>query len=196
MKLFENIRRNSGLSALRKQAKELKRSKLVHNLTTARRVGIVTYINNLKDFDEVFNLLNFFGGLHIQVCILGYYPGKEIPQQLLMRKGTNIFCKKETNWYGKPITPVVDEFCNTEFDILLDLTLDEVFPIRWVSSMSRSRFRVGALSYEGNPFDLIINIEKSKGIAYLIEQTKYYLNLLNNRHAQAEALALDTQTTI
>ncbi len=186
MKILNNIKRKSGLKALAKSLRQVKRTKFVHNLVTARKIGIVTFLKNSKDFDEVLNFQHFLINQHMDVSILGYYPEKEIPQQLLLRKDTNIFCKKDVNWFGKPKNDFIDDFCKHEYDILIDLSMEEVFPLRWVSTLSRSKFKVGNLSYSGNPYDLIIDIEKPRGILYLIDQVKHYLLLLNNRFAQIE----------
>lgn len=192
MKIIENIKRNSGLSSLRKSLKAVKRNKFVYNLVTARKVGIIGVVNNVNEFDEIIKLQRYLNELNQKVEILAYYPGKEIPQQLLLRQGINIFNRNEVNWYGKPQLPFVEIFCRKEFDILIDLSMIESFPTRWISSMSIARFKVGGLSYAGNPYDLIISIDSSKGISYLIEQIKYYLNLLNNRFAQEQADLMDT----
>jgi hypothetical protein len=184
VKIIDNIKRNAGLKALSKSLRTLKRNKFVHNLVTARKIAIVGLVNNNKDFDEINSLQKILTEKNMQVEILLYYPGKEIPQQLLLRKGINIFNRNEVNWYGKPLIPFVEQFCRVEYDILIDLSLVEQFPIRWISSLSRSKFKVGSHSYVGNPYDLIINVDNKKEIPYLSEQIIHYLNILNNRFAQ------------
>jgi hypothetical protein len=186
VKLFDNIKRNTGLSALNKSLRTVKRNKFVHNLVTARKVAIIGVINNTKDFDDITVLQKFLLDKNIQVEILVYFPGKEIPQQLLLRKGINIFNKNEVNWYGKPQLTFIDNFCKEEYDILIDLSMIELFPIRWIATLSRSKFKVGSLSYTGNPYELIITIDNKKEISYLSEQVIHYLNLINNRFAQEQ----------
>ena len=187
MKLIENIKRNTGLSALNKSLRTTKRNKFVHNLVTARKIGILGIVNTPNDFEEIISFQRFLSDKNIQVETLVYYPGKEIPPQLLMRKGVNIFNKNEVNWYGKPANSYAERFCSQEFDILIDLSMDELFTIRWISTLSRSRFKVGGMGYTGNPYDLVISIEETKKqIPYLIEQVVHYLNLINNRFAQEQ----------
>lgn len=187
MKLFENIKRNCGLKALGKSLTAIKRTKFVHNLVTARRVALVTFIKNSNDFDEVIGFLSYLNNRHLNVSVIGFFPGKEIPPKMILRKDTGIFTRNDVNWYGKPRVEFVDDFCKQDFDILIDLSMEEVFPIRWISSLSKAKFKVGNLNYSGNPYDLIIDVEKSKGVSFLIEQIKHYLLLLNNRFAQVES---------
>jgi hypothetical protein len=186
VKIIDNIKRNAGLSALGKSLKTVKRNKFVHNLVTARKVAIIGVVHNGKDFDDITSLQRFLADKNMQVEVLVYFPGKEIPQQLLLRKGINIFNRNEVNWYGKPLLPFVDHFCREEYDILIDLSMIEQFPIRWIATLSRSRFKVGSLSYAGNPYELIITVDNQKGISYLSEQVVHYLNLINNRFAQEQ----------
>ena len=186
MRIIDNIKRNAGLKVLGNSLKTFKRNMFVHNLVTARKIAIVGIVNNSKDSDEIFNLQKFFVENNMQVEVFLYFMGKEIPQQLLLRRGINIINRNDVNWYGKPLAPAVDQFCKVEFDILIDLSLSEIFPIRWISSLSCAKFKVGCLSYEGNPYELIINVDDNKSIAYLSEQIIHYLNLLNNRFAQKQ----------
>jgi hypothetical protein len=169
-----------------KGLRSLKRTKIVHNLASAHKIGIVGVVNNSKDFEDITNLQKMLINKNMQVEMLVYFPGKEIPQQFLIRKGINIFNRKEVNWYGKPVMPYAEQFCKIEHDILIDLSLAEVFPIRWLSTLSRANFKVGSLIYDGNPFELIIDVDSRREIPYLSEQIIHYLNLLNNRSAQVE----------
>lgn len=186
MKLIDNIKRNAGLSALSKSLKSVKRNKIVHNLVTARSIAIIGVVQTIKDFDDINSLQKILTEKNLQVEVLVYFPGKEIPQQLLLRKGINIFNRNEVNWYGKPLLPFVERFCKEEYDILIDLSMFELFPIRWIAALSRSRFKVGSLSYAGNPYELIISVDNQKEISYLSEQIIHYLNLINNRFAQEQ----------
>ena len=186
MKIIDRIRRNAGLKALNKGLRSTKRNKVVHNLETAHRIAVVGVVNSSKDFEDILILQKLLTSKSKDVEILVYHPGKETPQQLLLRKGITIFNRNEINWYGKPTNAFAEKFCRIEYDILIDLSLSEIFSIRWISTLSRANFKVGSLNYEGNPFELIINVDSRKEIAYLSEQIIHYLNLLNNRSAQVE----------
>lgn len=194
MKIIDNIKRNTGLKALSKSIRSVKRNKYVHNLVTARKVALVGIVNTVQDFDDIASFQRYLTEKNMQVDVLVYFPGKEIPQQLLLRKGMNIFNRNEVNWYGKPLLPFVEQFCRVEYDILIDLSLIESFPIRWISTLSRSKFKVGSLSYSDNPYELIITVDNKKEISYLTEQVIHYLNLLNNRFAQEQENLLNTET--
>lgn len=184
MKAIDDFKYKKSLKALNKMLDGFTRYQMVQNLTTARSIGIVFYLHDQTTMDEVLNLKQYFEGLNIHVQALGYYNGKEIPQYYTMHSGVDIFDKERVNWFGKPDSPIIDTFVSRNFDILVDLNFDEIITLRWISSLSKARFKVGAANYQKNPFDLIVSVDKAKGLNYLCEQVKQILYQLNNRFAQ------------
>ncbi|PKP36017.1 MAG: hypothetical protein CVT98_09585 [Bacteroidetes bacterium HGW-Bacteroidetes-15] len=188
--MFTKLKSKIGHSRLSKQLKSLQRNKMVYNLDSARRIGIVFIASSDLVFEQAIGFMNFLKEKNLDVKLIAYYPGKEIPQQFLLRKNINVFTKKDLNWYYKPLATFADEFIQSEFDILIDLSMQEAFPLKWISSLSRAKFKVGNLSYFGNPYDLVINIKPEEKLDYLISQIKHYLHLINNRFAQ-EKIVVD-----
>ena len=184
--MFSKLKLSIGLSRLRKHSKNTVRKKMVHNLESARSIGIICFANTNNGLDNAMHFANFLNEKKIITSILVFCPLKEVPQNFLLRKNVKVFTKKELNWYGRPNQPIVEQFINEDFDILIDLSLQEIFPLRWVSTLSRSKFKVGTLGYFGNPNDLTISLKNEKSEEYLISQIKHYLNLINNRFAQEQ----------
>ncbi|MFP4555259.1 MAG: DUF6913 domain-containing protein [Bacteroidales bacterium] len=184
--MFSKFKSKIGHAKLKKQYKKIKRDKRIHNLVSARRIGVIFYAMTDKDFKLALDFVNFLSEQNLEVCLLAYYPGKEIPQEFLMRKGANLFSKKEVNWYGKPLAPFTEEFAKMDFDILIDLSMEEVFPLKWVATLSVAKFKVSSLMYPNPPYDLLINVKQTDSLEYYISQVKHYLNLINNRFAQEE----------
>ncbi|HDP76062.1 MAG TPA: hypothetical protein ENN49_09375 [Bacteroidales bacterium] len=182
--MFENFKNNKSLKELSKTAKFLKRQRQIFNLTTARHIGIVFNLTDSKAFDTVLGFKAMLERIPITVEAIGFYNDKEIPQLYTLEKGVNVFSRVELNWYKKPKTPLYSEFIAKDFDILIDLAQDEVIPLRWVSTLSRAKFKVGALNYFNNPFDLIVTVDKSMGLEHLTQQIYNTLEVLNNRFAQ------------
>lgn len=191
MGLISKYKLQYGLYKLGKQLRNFKRTKRVHNFESARSVGIICPAQSNEVFDLANDLTHFLAGKNIEVTLLVYCPVKEVPQAFLLRRNVNVFNIKEVNWYGKPMVPFAEHFMEKEFDILIDLSLAEHFPLRWVASLSRAKFKVGALNYLGCPNDLIMNVGKNASLNFLIEQMKYYLNLINNRFAQEKQFVTD-----
>ena len=186
--MLKKLKLKIGLSKLRKLQKGLKRTKRVYNLVTARKIGIISCAESSFDFEIARKLVKILNDKNLEVCLFVYYPDKDIPQNFLTRNDTNVISIKDLNWYGRPISPLANSFQTMEFDILIDLSMVEVFPIRWICTLSSARFKVGCLSYIGNPNDLLINIKPDSDVDYYIRQLLHYLTLINNRFAQEEEL--------
>ncbi|QKG79852.1 DUF6913 domain-containing protein [Tenuifilum thalassicum] len=184
--MFNNLKYKKSLKALAKQARTISRQRKIYNLTTARNVGIVFNVTDSKTFDTVLQFIAKLEKIPLNVDALAYYSEKEIPQIYVLNEKIDVFSKNETNWYYKPQSPVVDSFISKEHDILVDLTREESVPLRWISTLSRAKFKVGVLNYFNNPFDLIISIDEGQSLDYIVEQTYNTLESLNNRFSQEQ----------
>lgn len=134
------------------------RKRVVHNLSTAKRLGIVAQVSDEKTLLEVLEIKHTLDEQGIKTNVLIYFPNKEIPNSFLMRKDVDIIDSKTLNWLKIPVSPIVDTFVQNSFDVLVDLSRDEALPVRWITSVSKSEFRIGINNYAGNPFDLIVAV--------------------------------------
>ncbi|MDD2278210.1 MAG: hypothetical protein PHD06_03470 [Bacteroidales bacterium] len=182
--MFSKLKLKVGHNQLRKNLKGVKRNRLIYNLDTARTIGILFNAASDDVFNNALEFANFLNRKNLEVSAVAFYCGKETPQSYLLRKNVDLFNKKDINWYHKPQVPSVDKFIEKDFDILIDLSMKEVFPLKWIATLSRAKFKVGNLSYYGTPNDLIINLKPNDDIEYLISQITHYLQLINNRFAQ------------
>ena len=164
---------------LKKRLKSLNRKVKIHNFNTAKTAGIIFNSPDEKSFEDIKHFLSFLSNNELKVIALGYIPSNKIPENYLMRKGINFYCKSDLNWYYKPKNELVDQFINQEFDILFDLSIKNYFTVNYVGSLSKAAFKIGKQS-ENAYHDLLIDIKANDTIEYLIEQIKHYLNIINN----------------
>ncbi len=179
MSALKNIKCKIGRYNLNKQLKTYNRQVITHNFNTAKSAGILFSSPNDDSFKAIKDFLTFLSERDFKVYALGYVPTKKIPEQYLMRKSINFYCKTDVNWYYKPKTEVVDQFVNREFDILFDLSIKDHFTVNYAGSLSKASFKIG-MQKEYAYQDLVIDVNKNKSVEYLIEQIKHYLNILNN----------------
>ena len=87
------------------------------------------------------------------------------------------------NWFQKPEGTEVINFIDQEFDILIDLTIEYSYPLNYICTLSRSRFKVG-MKEEGETkdYDMLIDISKKKTIEFIIIQVKHYIKLINEKN--------------
>jgi hypothetical protein len=175
----KTIKCKIGRFNLKKRLKSLKRQVKVHNFNTAKTAGIIFNSPDEKSFEAIKQFLSFLSQYELKVIALGYIPSKKIPENFLMRKGVNFYCKTDLNWYYKPKNELVDQFIEQEFDILFDLSIKDYFTVNYVGSLSKAVFKIGKQSDNAYQ-DLTIDIKENKTVEYLIEQIKHYLNIINN----------------
>lgn len=179
MKYLENIKKTVGQLSLKKNLKKQKRKVRVHNFNSAETIGIIFNSPDDEAFGTVKNFLSFLAANNLKVIALGYVPSNKIPKNLLLRKGINFFCNKDLNWYYKPQNEAINQFINHKFDILIDLSLNDYFPLYYIGSLSDSSFKIGRQS-DNYPYqDLMINIGKNHSVDFLVEQIKHYLTIIN-----------------
>lgn len=179
MKYLENIKQTLGKLSLKKNLSNNKRYVKVHNFNSAETVGILFNSPDEEAFNAVKDFLSFLASNNLKVIALGYVPDKKIPENLLLRKGINFFCKNDLNWYYKPKNEVIEQFINHNFDILIDLSLKEYFPLYYIGKLSNSSFKIGRQSEKYQYQDLMINIGKNHSVEYLVDQIKHYLTIIN-----------------
>ena len=68
---------------------------------------------------------------------------KRTPGWLVKKLDSGYFCKSDLNWYGKP-KKEIDAFTEVEFDILFDLELEPILPLKHVLNLSNAKMKVGA----------------------------------------------------
>ncbi len=162
MRLTENIKTAIGSRALRKKSKQANRRKTVCNLIDAKNIGILYNATHLVSFEIIKDLVKTLSSKNVNVSALGYVHSKMLIDHYLYRKGFDFFTRNELNWYYKPEGQVVDDFMQNPFDILIDLSLDDYYPIQYILASSVATFKVGRYTPDQQNLDLMIDLEKEK----------------------------------
>jgi hypothetical protein len=181
--MFSKLRYSIGEKKLSKKAALLRRRKQVHNFITCRSAAIIFDATKPEDFVVVKEFMKYLTSLKIESSLIGYVNADLVHSNLLLWDNCHFFCNKDLDLFYKPKTVATAEFFNKKFDILFDLTLKDFYPLRYLTSLSNSDFKVGSFSEGVNDLDLMIDVRKEPDIGYLIDQIKIYVTLLNNPKA-------------
>ena len=93
------------------------------------------------------------------------------------REGPGIsITKKDFSYWGTPKNKQVDTFINTEFDLLIDISLSSSVYVQVIRSLSRASLKAGWSGSVPDFFDLSINVSKNPQPQFLVEQLIHYLN--------------------
>ena len=94
MNIYSKIQFFVGNFVLKKKLKHLKRLKKVHNLKTAKRIGIVFNATKQDDYRQVLDFVKDIQGRGIEVKVLGFVDDKDVPNEYLLKKNFSYFLKK------------------------------------------------------------------------------------------------------
>ncbi len=151
----------------------------------AKSIGILYDSSNEKHFELIRKYVKEIRDTHHkEVLALGYYDQVELPPMRFSKLGLDFFTKKNLNWYFKPITPIVRNFVNHEFDILIDLHTGNSIPFRYIVAMSKARFKIGKYEKAAADFyDFMISTGEQLTMTQFIEQINHYLRSFRHEPA-------------
>ncbi len=162
MKFIDNTKHFFGIRILKNKLRGISRETIVCNINDAKSVGIIYNATNLMNFEIIKDFAKTLMNKKIEVSALGYVHSKKLIDHYLYRKGFDFITKNNLNWYYKPASNIVSGFIKKPFDILINLSLEDYYPIQYIVALSSSPFKVGKYSEEPNYMDFMIDIEKEK----------------------------------
>jgi len=172
------IRKKAGRFVLRKKQKRLRRKRKVCNFKYAKSAGIIFHCDNSQMFEAVHNFVKQCTDQGKEVYAIGYVPEKKVPDNYLLRKSLRFFSLEDLNWYKKPTPSFVEDFINTQFDLLIDLSMSYSFPVEYIRALSIARFKTGKQFEENDHLDMSIVIKENRDIDYLVQHIVHYLNII------------------
>lgn len=183
MKLLDRIKEWLGIRKLLREL-PMERKPVAINLALARKVAIVYVVEDEAAHNHVRNYVKRLKeelGLS-GIMALGYSDQKVMPHYLHAKLNFDAICQKDLNWYRIPQGNTVQNFMAEEFEIIIDLTLEDRLPIQYIIAKSRARFKVGRWS-ESNKriLDMMIDMAGSRSLPQLIQQVHHYLLMVNSR---------------
>jgi len=172
-----NIKEKIGYFLLNRKIKRQSRKRSASNFEVARSIGIIFNASNQASYEKASEFAQSIINRNIQVLSIGFVDNKEQLKFFSDKKGTKFFSRKNLNWWGKPKNPSVDYFIDKPFDILIDLSLKEFFPIQYIVGLSKAKMKVGRMFDQRSYYDLMIDIKKEKTLENLIKQVGVYLSM-------------------
>jgi hypothetical protein len=176
--LFKSIRSGIGNSILKRKLRHYRRIKSLFNFETSKLVGVVFKTDTQGDFEIVKKFLHFLTEQNNKVVALCFVDYKKVPDYYFLRKGFNFFSRNDLNFFFLPQTQFIEDFIQKPFDMLIDLSIDNNFPLYYISSLSAAKFKIGKLQQGHNCFDVMIDTNKDNTVQSLIEQIKHYVPVL------------------
>lgn len=156
---------------LHKKARTIKRRVVLPHPGSVGKVGVLWQPSQREAFNYLHDHFYHKQTIFRNFCIF--------PEDSSQATGTNVLSPKDIDWLGFPKPGPADEFINTEFDLLLNIALEQNFVLDYITALSRAKFKIGWSPVESNFFDLNIAIGENPDALFLAKQQIFYLTQLN-----------------
>jgi hypothetical protein len=182
MELFGETRHKIANLILSKKTERIRRRVHYTNMKNIRKIGIVWDASKSEDFVSLSKFQQRMQERNIDVKIIGYYAGDELPDRLTAIRFLSCIKKKELSFFYKPVSEESEAFINTNFDVLIDVNFDKKFPLYYISSLSTASFKVGLFDSENSTsiFDLMMELKKPVHVENYLNQVVHYLEMINS----------------
>ena len=181
MALFRNFRLKRGRAILRKKFARTRRKTFKNNIANAKTMVLVWDATRHDDFAVLSRFHQKMLDRNIDLRIIGYYPGKELPDRITAIRYLTCLKQQDLNVFYRPVSNEAEQFIKTSFDFLIDINFRNIFPLEYISTLSVAGFKVGIFNntYTHNPFDLMMEIRSTTDIEEYLNQVIHYLEMIN-----------------
>tara|TARA_A100001035_G_scaffold179592_1_gene142803 strand:- start:135 stop:692 length:558 start_codon:yes stop_codon:yes gene_type:complete len=177
----ENIKQKVGDYVFKRDLKHNERKREVHNLHTAKSIGILYDATDLNDMMLVSEFANDLFKSKKDVKALGFVNRNELTHHHMPMLQFDFFFLKDLNWYYKPQNYIIKNFLEKEYDILINFCTSNCVPVKYLAGSSKAKFKVGKFEKDLFIYDMMIDIKKDN-LSDLITEIKHYLNLINKKN--------------
>jgi len=186
MELFKNIRIKIGDSILINKVARTKRRTSYSNLKDVKSIGIIWDASLTDNFIILSRFYQKMNEVKTDVKILGYYSGKNLPNQYTAIRYLSIVKDEELNIFYHPVSSEANAFISKRFDVLIDLNFKKLLPLQYISSLSNASFKVGLFEpgIKNSHFDLMLEIKNPANMEDYLNQVIHYLGMINSGTVQ------------
>lgn len=177
--LLNRIRQIIWTAQFRRELSLTKRHRKYISLMDADNIGILYDASEEKNYDVVYNFVRILIEQQKKVKALGFVNNSIIPHYCHPRLSFDYFTLKDLNWYKKPVGHFVRDFISNEFDMIINLDVNNISQLTYITGVSIAHFKVGKfLEKNKECFDLMIDLKEQSSIETLLKEINHYLNIL------------------
>lgn len=178
--LNKNLRTWLGQQRISRDVKKNRRQTEVVSFDDALKIGLLYDATDERDSDAVKNYIkNVRSNYKKEILAIGYVDRKNLQKSQYAQVGLDFFTRKDVNFQMIPISPIVKNFINEQFDILINLNAGKCFPLKYIMIMSKAKFRVGRYITTGSEsYDMMVKLTGDPPIKTVIEEIEHFLRLI------------------
>jgi hypothetical protein len=178
VKIFKNIKEKAAVISLKKELKNQKRALAFNNFESATTVGFIFDAVDSRKYQQARDFMEFVEKQNNRIFAIGLAEKSDRIAYFPFKQGVDYFGLNEINWFGKPINPVIKDFLKRNFDILIDLSLSDLFPTQYIFASSIAKFKITNTSTKSKYADFIIDLKNTDKIDNYITHIKQYLKAI------------------
>jgi hypothetical protein len=172
---------------LKKDSQSSQRKCVVSNFDTAKSFGLLFDANDPEIYELVKKYFKYLKESKKKVHAIGFYDLKNLPQMEYSKLDYDFFTRKDLNWWGKPGGTFVTNFIEEEYDVLINFSLNDSFPLKYISAMSKAKMKIGKLDEKNSAvYDMMIQQPADKNFKFFMRQVDHYLGIINKPRAVNE----------
>ena len=167
------IKEKYAIRKLRKAEASVHRKPEIPDLDSLKKVGVIWQPEQKEAFHYLQEYFSKKQSIFRSLCVFS--------ENIEMATDSNSIIPKDLNWFGFPKPGKIDNFVEMEFDLLLNICMNQNITIDYITISTQAKFKIGWSPNETNYFDLNINISKNQDALYLAKQQIFYLGELNKK---------------
>lgn len=154
------------------------------SLKSCSSIGLMCEITDEDSYKEIMQVFAQLQKPGRNLWLMGYVDEKSVPFYCLQQLTADFFCKKDFNWYGKPVKVQVTDYLQKEFDLLIDFTTRSLAPMAMMLELSNARCIVGGNVEHEEYYDLFLNMQNEFSQLDLLQQVDIYTQKLTGEDGE------------
>lgn len=180
--IINTLREKIGYYFLKEDFKRIKRNKILRNYENIRSVAILYSFEDETRYNQVCDMVKDFQNDNKVVKTLGLFNHKNIPHYCFPRLAFDHITPKSSNIYYKPNDEVTTNFIKEEFDLLINLNLDDNLALHYIATLSNSKFKVGKYDERYSMiYDFLFHYNNKKDIYQFKVEIINYLKIIKTQ---------------
>ena len=157
---------------------------MLFDFATAKYIGILCSPQDETTTGHIKNFLQYLSQKGIKYLVFGYFDGKNIPDNFLYWKEMDFITHQDLNFFFMPENRIIDKFIREPFDMLINCSLVDYFPVEYIVQLSVAKCKVGVLHEGESNYDLMIDVQKNRTVEYFLKNLKLYLTNIRHPHIE------------
>jgi hypothetical protein len=185
VKILDIIKHRIAILTLQKELNNHHRVAAFNNFESATTVGFIFNADDKEKYQLTRDFMDFVEKQNNRIFGIGFAKKSDQIAYFPVKQGIDYFGLDEVNWIGKPTNQAIGDFLKRNFDILIDLSLNDDYQTEYIFALSIAKFKIVNSSKKSKYGDFIIEIQNSEKLNLYIEQIKHYLKVIQGKTTPA-----------